>query len=158
MKVEELMTSVVQSCTPETNLAAAAMEMWNGDFGALPVVDDRGKVLGMITDRDICIAAATNHRDIASIKVAEVTTGEVRSCAPEMSVRDVLPIFEQARVRRLPVVDADNKLQGILSISDVLLQTTEARDKKGADVSYADVATTFKAICARHTKSAAAGA
>jgi CBS domain-containing protein len=158
MKVEELMTSVVQSCTPETNLAAAAMEMWNGDCGALPVVDDGGRVLGMITDRDICIAAATNHRDIADIKVGEVKTGEVRSCAPEMSVRDALTIFEQARVRRLPVVDEDNKLQGILSISDVLLQTTEARDKKGADVSYADVTNTFKAICARQTKSAAAGA
>jgi CBS domain-containing protein len=158
MKVAELMTSVVQSCTPETNLAAAAMEMWDGDCGALPIVDDGGRVLGMITDRDICIAAATNHKHIASIKVGEVRTGEVQSCTPETSVRDALTIFEQARVRRLPVVDEDNKLQGILSLSDIVLQTTEARDKKGADVSYADVANTFKAICAGHTKSAAAGA
>ena len=158
MKVAELMTSVVQSCTPETNLAAAAMEMWNGDCGALPIVDEGGRVLGMITDRDICIAAATNNQHIASIKVGEVRTGEVQSCTPETSVRDALTIFEQARVRRLPVVDEDNKLQGILSLSDILLQTTEARDKKGADVSYADVANAFKTICAGHTKSAAAGA
>jgi len=158
MKVVEVMTSDVQSCTPETNLAAAAMEMWNCDCGALPVVDDGGKVLGMITDRDICIAAATKHQDIAMIKVGEVTTAEVQSCAPEMNVRQALKIFEQARVRRLPVVDEDNKLQGILSISDIVLHTTEGRDKKTNDISYADVANTFKAICAPHTKSAAAGA
>src|SRR6476660_3604798 len=110
MKVAEVMTRSVQSCTPETNLATAAMQMWDGDCGALPVVDDDDRVLGMITDRDICIAAATNHQDIACIKVGEVTTGEVQSCAPETSVRDALRIFEQARVRRLPVVDKDNKL------------------------------------------------
>src|SRR6266576_1564443 len=115
MKVAEVMTRNVQSCTPETNLAAAAMQMWNGDFGTLPVVDDEGSVIGMITDRDICIAAATRHEDIANIKVSEVTTREVHSCTPETSVPDALKTFEQARVRRLPVVDEDDKLQGILS-------------------------------------------
>ncbi len=158
MKVAEVMTRDVQTCTPETNLAAAAIQMWNGDCGALPVVDDDGKVLGMITDRDICIAAATNHQDIAGIKVAEITTGAVQSCVPETSVRDALKIFEQARVRRLPVVDEDNKLTGILSISDIVLHTGEGRDKKATDVSYADVANTFKAICAPHAKASAAGA
>jgi len=158
MKVAQMMTRDVQSCTPETNLAAAAMQMWNGDCGALPVVDDDGRLLGMITDRDICIAAATNHKDIARIKVGEVTTGEVQSCAPETSVRDALKIFEQARVRRLPVVDEDNKLQGILSISDIVLHTGEGRDTKATDISYADVANTFKAICAPHAKAAGAGA
>jgi CBS domain-containing protein len=158
MKVAQMMTRDVQSCTPETNLAAAAMQMWNGDCGALPVVDDDGRLLGMITDRDICIAAATNHKDIARIKVGEVTTGEVQSCAPETSVRDALKIFEQARVRRLPVVDEDNKLQGILSISDIVLHTGEGRDTKATDISYADVAKTFKAICAPHAKAAGAGA
>ena len=77
---------------------------------------------------------------------------------PETSVRDVLKIFEKARVRRLPVVDKDNKLQGILSISDIVLHTGEGRDKKTIDVSYAEVANTFKAICSPHGKAAAAGA
>jgi CBS domain-containing protein len=158
MKVSEIMTWDVQSCTPETNLAAAAMQMWNGDCGALPVVDDEGGVLGMITDRDICIAAATKHRDISSIKVSEVKTGEVRSCAPTTSIRDALRLFEEARVRRLPVVDEDNKLQGILSMSDIVLLTGEGRDKKATDVSTADVANTFKAICTPSRKAAAAGA
>jgi len=158
MKVAEVMTRNVQSCTPETNLAAAAMQMWDGDCGALPVVDDEDRVLGMITDRDICIAAATNHQDIAYIKVGEVTKGEVQSCAPETSVLDALRIFEQARVRRLPVVDENKKLQGILSISDIVLVAGEGKDKKATDVSSAELAHTFKAICSPHVKAAAAGA
>ena len=158
MKVAEVMTQDVQSCTSETNLAAAAMQMWNGDCGVLPVVDNDGRVIGIITDRDICIAAATNHQDIAGIKVGEVTTGEVQSCAPEMNVRDALKIFEQARVRRLPVLDKNNKLQGILSMNDIVLRTLGSRDQKPGEVSYAEVVNTFKAICTPHTKAAAAGA
>lgn len=157
MKVAEVMTQDVQSCTPETNLAAAAIQMWNGDCGVLPVVDNDGRVIGIITDRDICIAAATNHQDIAGIKVGEVTTGEVQSCAPEMNVRDALKIFEHARVRRLPVLDTNNKLQGILSMNDIVLRTV-GRDQRSGDVSYAEVVNTFKAICTPHTKAAAVGA
>jgi CBS domain-containing protein len=158
MKVAEVMTQDVQSCTSETNLAAAAIQMWNGDCGVLPVVDNDGRVIGIITDRDICIAAATNHQDIAGIKVGEVTTGEVQSCAPEMNVRDALKIFEHARVRRLPVLDTNNKLQGILSMNDIVLRTVGGRDQKSGDVSYAEVVNTFKAICTPHTKAAAVGA
>ncbi len=156
MKITEVMTKDVQSCTPETNLADAAMRMWENDCGTLPVVDTDGKVIGMITDRDICIAAATKHQDIAGIKVNEVTTGQVQSCTPETSLRDALKTFEQARVRRLPVVDDDGKLQGILSMNDIVLHTGEERDKKGTGVSYADVMNTFKAICEPHGKASAA--
>ena len=158
MKVEEVMTRDVQCCSPETNLAAAAIQMWNGDFGALPIVDEDSRVVGMITDRDICIAAATNHQEISGIRVSDVATGKVQTCLPDSTVRDALRLLEQARVRRLPVVDEDNKLQGILSISDVVLHTGESKDKKATDVSYAEVANTFKAICKPYTKAAAAGA
>lgn len=158
MKVAEVMTRNVQSCTPETNLAAAAMQMWDGDCGTLPVADDDGKVIGMITDRDICIAAATKHQNISEIKVGEVISGEVQSCSPDMSVHNALKIFEQARVRRLPVVGEDGKLQGILSMNDIVLHTGEGSDKKTTGISYAEVINTFKAICAPHAKAAAASA
>ena len=80
MKVQDVMTYEVQSCRPETNLSAAAMQMWRGDFGVMPVVAG-GKVVGMITDRDICIAAATKHRDPANIRVKEVISGQVYGCS-----------------------------------------------------------------------------
>jgi len=158
MKVAEVMTKEVQSCTPETNLAAAAMQMWDADCGVLPVVDDEGIVIGMITDRDICIAAATNHQDITGIKVGEVTTGEVQSCSPETNVRDALKIFDSAQVRRLAVVDQNNRLEGILSLSDIVLRTVGGRDQKSGELSHADVINTFKAICSPYTKAAAARA
>ncbi len=64
------MTHDVQACRPETNLSAAAMQMWKGDCGVLPVVTATGEVVGMITDRDICcMATATKHRDAATIRV-----------------------------------------------------------------------------------------
>ena len=158
MKVEDVMTKEVQFCTPDTNLAAAAMQMWDHDCGTLPVVSDEGSTIGMITDRDICIAAATRHHDIAEISVRELTSGELYSCSSNMTLDDALKIFQRARVRRLPVVDDEGKLEGILSLNDIVLLSQEERDKKVPGVSYADVVNTFKAICAPHGKAAAAGA
>lgn len=155
MKVDEVMTRDVQSCKPDTNLAAAAMRMWDGDFGTLPVVDDAGKVLGMITDRDICIAAATRHKDPASLMAGEVVTGQLHSCNAGTDVRDALETFRRARVRRLPVVDDQGILQGILSMNDIVLHATES-EKKGKGLSYTDVVNTFKAICLPHGKASAA--
>jgi CBS domain-containing protein len=158
MKVEDVMTEDVQFCTPETNLAAAAMQMWDHDCGTLPVVSEDGTVIGMITDRDICIAAATRHRDIAEIRVGELSSGELHSCAPSTRLDEALKTFQRARVRRLPVLNDDGKLEGILSLNDIVLLSREEFDKKVPDVSYADVVNTFRAISAHHSKAAAAGA
>ncbi len=148
MKVQELMTSDAKVCRPETDLAAAAMLMWDGDFGTLPVVADGGRVVGMITDRDICIAAATKGRAASDIAVGEVITGKVFSCAPETEVRDALKLMQQEKVRRLPVIGAEGALQGVLSINDVVLKAEET--KNNSSVSYADVMKTFKSICGQH--------
>src|SRR5262245_11710178 len=71
MKVKDLMTTDVKRCSPETNLAAAAKIMWEGDCGAVPVTDERDHVVGVITDRDICIAAATRPRTEGEIPVKD---------------------------------------------------------------------------------------
>jgi CBS domain-containing protein len=156
MKVSDVMTSEVQYCTPETNLAVAALQMFAGDCGTLPVVEKDGKVIGMITDRDICMAVATRRQDIADIKVGEVPTGHVQSCAPEIEVRDALKIFEKARVRRLPVVGEDGNLRGILSMSDIVLKAGEESGKKG--VSNAELVDALKTICTPYGRAFAAGA
>jgi CBS domain-containing protein len=146
MKVQDVMISDVHTCRPETNLAMAAMQMWDGDFGVLPVLEDGGKVVGIITDRDICMAAATKHKDPAKIRVEEVITGEVYGCSPDTDIHEALKIMQQRQVRRLPVIDAENgKLAGILSMNDVALKAQ--RDGK-AELSAQDVEQTLKAICA----------
>jgi CBS domain-containing protein len=146
MKVKDIMNREVHSCRADTDLAMAAMQMWEGDFGVLPVVANGGTVVGMITDRDICMATATKRRDPGQIRVEEVVTGQVYGCAPDTEIHDALKIMEQRRVRRLPVMSAeDGKLVGILSLNDVALK---AQANAKAELSAQDVETTLKSICA----------
>lgn len=145
MKVQDVMNYNVQTCRPETNLADAAMRMWRGDFGILPVVADGQKVVGVITDRDICMAAATKHRDPANIRVKEVTSGKVFGCSPDTDIREALKIMQQKQVRRLPIISAeDGRLAGILSMNDVALK---AKADRKAELSAEDVENTLRAIC-----------
>jgi CBS domain-containing protein len=146
MKVKEVMTSNAQTCMPETSLATAAMMMWEKDCGVLPVVNVSDKVVGMITDRDICMGAATKQRDPSTIAVAEVISGDAYLCKSDDDVRDALKTMKEKRVRRLPVIDAEGNLQGVLSMNDVVLRA-KGNGAKKQDLSYGDVMQTFKAIC-----------
>jgi CBS domain-containing protein len=142
MKVKDVMTQEVHTCRPDSNLSMVAMQMWDGDFGVLPVVSG-SRVVGMITDRDICMAAAIKHRDPAAIQVEDVITGQLFSCAPDADIREALKTMRRNKVRRLPVIDA-GKLVGVLSVNDVALK---AQTDGKAELSAQDVEDTLKAIC-----------
>ena len=144
MKVKDLMTTDVKRCTPETNLATAAKIMWEGDCGAVPVTDERDHVLGVITDRDICIAAATRPGTEAEIPVKDVISTAVYTCAPGDDVRAALETMKVRKVRRLPVVEQGSRLVGILSIHDIAVQSRT----RGADVAPDSVLDAFIAITA----------
>ncbi len=159
MKVEDVMTSDVKNCHFNTNLAAVATTMWEDDIGALPVVDDSGKAMGMITDRDIAIAVATKGRPASEISVSDVISGKVYSCHPNDDVHTALKTMRHEKVRRLPVVDDSGMLRGILCINDVVLRAEEARGRREPELSYEDAMGTIKAICEhRPPKAAAANA
>lgn len=144
MKVKDLMTTDVKRCSPETNLAAAAKIMWEGDCGAVPVTDERDHVIGVITDRDICIAAATRPRTEGEIPARDVISKAVYTCAPGDDVRAALETMKARKVRRLPVVEQGGRLVGIVSIHDIALQSRN----KGSDVSPDSVLDAFIAITA----------
>lgn len=146
MKVQDVMTRNVKSCRPETNLAAAASMMWDYDCGVLPVVDEAGQVCGMITDRDIAIAAATRGRPVQNIAVGEVCSGAVFTSSLDEDLTSALKTMQQQKVRRLPVLDGEGKLQGILSLGDITLRTGDAKGKQVSDITYEDVVNTYKAI------------
>ena len=132
MKVKEAQTSDVHSCSPDTNLAQAAHIMWDSDCGVVPVVDDARTLLGVITDRDICMATTTRSIAPADIQVRHVmTTGNVYTCRPDDDVRSALSTMATHRVRRLPVVDRQNHLVGIVSLGDL---ARHAESKAGAGV------------------------
>ena len=148
MKVQDIMTSDVQCCGPGTNLAAAAKMMWDSDCGALPVLNGQGQVMGMITDRDICMAAATNNKPASDITVWETVSGKAHTCHMSDDVHTALDIMKREKVRRLPVVDEDGVLQGIVAMNDFVILAGEAKGAKALAVSYEDVVRTMKAISA----------
>jgi CBS domain-containing protein len=156
MKAEEIMTRNVQSCRPGASLAQAAAIMWEYDCGAMPVVDDSNRVMGMITDRDIAIAAATKGRRATEITVGEVMTGNVYACAMDEDVKSALRTMRRERVRRLPVIGGDGRLAGIISINDIVLHAEEGKGRQHPDISYDDVVSTFKAVC-EHSRAFQAG-
>lgn len=146
-KVEDVMNTNVKACQPESNLAEVAGCMWDNGCGVLPVVDSENKVVGMITDRDICIALATRGQLASEVKVNEVATGLIFSTKPGDDIREAMEAMRTARVHRLPVVTSDNTLVGILSLNDIARQAQEDAIAKAGDITYKDVAVTLKAIC-----------
>jgi CBS domain-containing protein len=148
MKVQDIMTSDVQCCGPDTNLAAAAHMMWDSDCGALPVLNAQGKVMGMITDRDICMATATKNRPPSEITVWETISGKAYTCRMSDDVHTAIDIMKRERVRRLPVVDEEDVLQGVISMNDFILLAGETKGGKAPAISCEDVARTMKAISA----------
>ena len=147
MNVGDVMTREVQCCGPDTNLAVAAKMMWDSDCGVVPIVNVEGRVMGMITDRDICMAAATKTRAPASITAWETSSGKAITCRPDDNIRAALDLMERGKVRRLPVVDEDGMLQGMLSMNDLVLAAGEHRGRSAPEVSVDDVMHTLKAIC-----------
>ena len=159
MKVDEVMTRTVQTCHQGTNLAEAGAILLHNDCGALPVVNDQGKLTGMISDRDICIALITKNRLASDIPVWEVISGQtVYSCTPEQNVDKALTLMQERQVRRLPVTDAQGNLQGVLSINDLILLANGENKSRKSGLAADDVLAALKAICAHRTEARSATA
>lgn len=119
MLVRDLMKPP-QVCGPADSLERAAQLLWEHDCGVAPVVDEHGRLVGMLTDRDICMAAYTQGCALAALPVHLAMARAVVRCRPTLDVEAALRIMAEAQIHRLPVVDENERLIGILSISDVL--------------------------------------
>jgi CBS domain-containing protein len=144
MTAKDLMTANVKSCGPDADLASVAKIMWDRDCGTVPVVNEERNVIGMITDRDICIAAATRSTAPANIPVREVMSRPVHKCFSEDGVSTVLRTMKERRVRRLPVLDRQERLVGIVSMNDLVAR---ADRHSGANVPGEEFLATLKSIC-----------
>ncbi len=120
MNISKLMTREVRTVNPHDSLHAAANIMWERDCGIVPVVDDNQRLLGVVTDRDLCMAAWSRDRRLAEIQVEDTMSREVKSCQQHDSLESVLTQMRAHRVRRLPVVDRELRLVGMLSINDLV--------------------------------------
>jgi CBS domain-containing protein len=146
MKVQDVMMRTPASCTPETNLGAAVEILWNRNCGMLPIVDARQKVIGIVTDRDLCIALGTRNRLPGKVTVGEVAREEVHTCRAQDDIHVALQTMAEHKVRRLAVVDRDGVLQGILSMDNVILHVELGTWGRTSDLSHEDVLKTLQRI------------
>ena len=128
IQVRQLMSTDLKTCSPEDSLHTAAQLLWNHDVGAVPVVAG-GRVVGMITDRDICMAAYHQGRPLHEIQVATSMAKQLRTCGPEDMIEDAMRIMSEHQLRRLPVVDAQGRLKGLLSINDLAREAIRPKTK-----------------------------
>jgi CBS domain-containing protein len=144
VKVKDIMTAEARTCSPETNLAAAAALMLDGDCGILPVIEG-GKLVGVVTDRDMYIALATRNQRASEVTVREVVQKPVYTCGPDDDVQSALATMKQHLVRRLPVEGFGGTIMGIVSMNDIVLASGPR-----LPVRDTDVVSTLQAICAHH--------
>ena len=120
MQVCEIMTSEVYTCRPQDTLDAAAAIMRKVDCGSVPIVEDDGRVRGLITDRDICLAAFLSGLPLRALRIDSVLEGgAVQTCTPEDDISTAANTMRHAQIRRLPVVNENAELVGILSLNDI---------------------------------------
>jgi CBS domain-containing protein len=135
VRVGQVMTRTVRTCGPDDGLDVAARIMWEEDCGAVPVVrtDSAGRrhLVGMVTDRDACIAAYTQRRPLDAIPTRTAMARTVASCVPSDPLPVALKVMRTNRLHRLPVVDGDDQLVGILSLADVAREVRRERQAAG---------------------------
>ncbi|MEZ5290964.1 MAG: CBS domain-containing protein [Vicinamibacterales bacterium] len=153
MTVRELMSSPAATCAQDTTVPVVARLMRDHDCGCIPVLDDNGYVVGIVTDRDICVALAVRGEGAVRLSAGEAMTAVVHTCRPGDGVADALQVMRRFHVRRVPVVDGEGRLHGIVSVDDV----ARAAGTDGAPAP-AEVASAMADICRprRHAPDAVA--
>ena len=149
MKVQDLMTPTVHTCRPGDPLDVATKHMCEHGCGCLPVVDDAGRVVGLLSHRDVCAAACSHDRPLSGLTVSDAMSRDVVVCAPGDSLAAAEQLMGTNQVRRLPVVDG-GRLVGILSVNDLALAAlSPVRQRKRMAPTALEIAETMALICAR---------
>lgn len=146
MKVKEVMTQSAVCCGPQTNVGKVVELMWNRNVGMVPVVDNDGKLIGVVTDRDICIAMGTRNRLAGDLTAGEIATKKVFTCKPNDEIHDALYEMSRHQIRRLPVVNDQGVPQGVLSMDDLVVHSEVGRLRGACELSSEEVAAALKKI------------
>jgi CBS domain-containing protein len=151
MKVEQVMKEQVATCQAHDTLNTAAQLMWDHDCGCVPVVDGDAHVIGMITDRDICMASYTRGAPLRALRVQDAMSKTVCACRPQDALADAERMMRANQVHRLPVVDAGGRIVGILSLNDLAHEAGRAAGTRKPAITFADVGETLGAVCKPRT-------
>lgn len=149
MRVEQIMTRQVSSCGTEDTLVQAAQLMWEHDCGCLPVCSGNGanRVVGVITDRDICMSALFKGKPLYELRVADAMSQQLQTCRPSDTLTHVEKMMSQARIRRLPVVDDQGSLLGMISLADLAREAARENTAPKQEVTETEVGDTLANIC-----------
>lgn len=155
MRIEDLMCQDVYHCRPDDSLESAARLMWEHDCGCAPVCSGDGeRVIGMITDRDISMCALFESKPLAALRVQDAMSRDVSCCGPSDESKAVEGLMSQRQIRRVPVVSAEGRLVGIVSLADLAGEATPGA--RGHDrVTEAEISRTLAGICARPAREGA---
>ena len=146
MKIMDVTVRDVAVCRPEQSLEQAAQIMWEQDCGAVPVVDGEHRPVGMVTDRDICMTAYLRGRPLRDVVVREVMAQEIRCCRDTDSLDVPHRTMREHQIRRLPVVDAEGVLVGVVSLADLALASERAGGGKPGPGDSAELIATLLAV------------
>lgn len=152
MTIESLMSRDVHSCRPDQTLDLAAARLWETDCGSLPVcaVVDGGepRVIGMLTDRDVCMAALFQGRPLHELKVADAMSRDIRVSRVDDRPEDVELMMRELKIRRVPITDDAGTLVGVVSLADFARAARgPSSSHEEGDRSQRDVGHTLAAIC-----------
>jgi CBS domain-containing protein len=137
MRISQLMTAHPVTCLPTDSLHEAARLMWDRDVGCLPVVDSDRRVLGILTDRDIAISAFARDQRLSEIPATVAMADQVYTCNGDDPIELAAHIMADKGVRRLPVVDADGRVVGIISLDDLAAAAVTSPDASSRAVASA---------------------
>ena len=130
MKVKDVMKSDVGFCAADDSLMRAAELMRSRDCGVVPVVDEEKRVVGMLTDRDLCLAVVARNRKASDVKCGELLGGRLIVCAPEDKLEDALRKMRKHQIKRLAAIGRSGEIVGILTVADVLLAVRKDKNLK----------------------------
>jgi len=149
MIVAEVMTPNVQTCSPTDPLHAAAQIMWERDCGSVPVVREDGHVVGMITDRDICMATFLRGQRLDECVVRDVMSAPAVTCRPSDAIEKAESAMRDHRIRRVAVIDENDRVMGIVSLNDLVLALPRADGQRARRPEL--MVSTMTAICQHRT-------
>lgn len=145
MRVQDLMSYPAITCHVNDDLDVPARLMQEHDCGMIPVVGDHGELAGVITDRDICMAAHTQRRSLDQLLVNAVMTKHVFSVHPDDKLSEATRLITEHQIRRIPVVDVCGKPVGVLSLNDLAIESVQPDTRmKNA---FANIAHMIAAVC-----------
>jgi CBS domain-containing protein len=147
MKIAQVMTTEVKTCSERDSLSKAARIMWDQDCGCVPVVDAEAKIVGIITDRDIAMAAYTQGLPLHSIRADAAMQRRLVSCSADDDLQTAEELMRQNQIRRVPVLDPDGKVVGIVSLNDLALAVRRPRTEETTPITGHEISETLSAIC-----------